>query len=719
MRSVLTVRQKMILGILNTKRGFTQGAYLASQLGVSDRTVRADIQVLQEVLGEYDIEISSIRGKGYLLRTDRPELLQQLTYSAHSLMSQEERVREIALRLAESSVPIDYGDLEDALYISRSTLEGDLREIARRYSQRMPGIRLIRHRNSVSFEPDERRKRMLLNLLHTEHWNYNYEAGMHVSGIPVSEDVFRKLQDAYEEMMRENRVHLSEQDHIRFLFSVAIAVSRILSGHALPESDHEGKDTQDMSTDPGMPMAQDVPTVPDPGQAPEKMPASDLIRTLAKKAQECSGAVFSETEIGALTDEFIQRLRLNGSLPPAPWTDPDRQDQIAGIIRDVLEAADRENGLHLAADRELSGRLLNVFLLWLENPYYTGLQHSEVTRAIRDERPSAAWIAGLLADRTEQVFLRAAGSSVRMDLASHIADALRRETAAGAGDGVRVIFVSHLHPAASGYILNRIRDTFGNRLRIDGPCPPYEYSWMKKDACDFVISTTKLKKDPDCPPAIVISPPFNKLDAENVRYYLEEKEACMLFGRSSCRISEICCPETGLLGGIVQDTGELPAAAVPFLRGRGILAAEDCTSGEGMCAAEGTAPVEMWSAKEGIPAKAGIPAMAGKSAKADLSAQRGSFYTVCSEGLVLVFLQNRDVLRDALVRMKLKKPLTEREVTAEYVYLLLLREDSGCVPLYALEHTAHILRRIHMERRYWRAGEEGDLRKAIRGLEIW
>ena len=69
--------------------------------------------------------------------------------------------------------------------------------------------------------------------------------------------------------------------------------------------------------------------------------------------------------------------------------------------------------------------------------------------------------------------------------------------------------------------------------------------------------------------------------------------------------------------------------------------------------------------------------------------------------------------------MKLNKPLCEREVTAEYVYFLLLREDSDYVPLHALEHVTHVLRRIHMERKYWRAGEETDLRKAIAGLEIW
>ena len=662
MRSVLTVRQKMILGILNTKRGFTQGAYLASQLGVSDRTVRTDLQVLQEILSEYDIEIQSIRGKGYLLRTDRPELLQKLTYSPHSLMSQEERVREISMRLLRSDETVAYGDLEDDLFISRSTLESDLKEISRRYTQKKPEIRLIRHRNSVCFEPDERKKRMLMNLLCTQHWNYNYEAGMHIPDLPVSEELFREIQDAYEEMMKENRLHLSEQDHIRFLFSLAIAVSRILSGHALEDvsmNSLTGGHSGDAA--PGC----NTPSVP------------DLIRSLADKTQACSGAVFSENEIRALTDEFIQRLRLNGSLPPDPGTDPGRRELLTGIIRDVLEEADRENGLRLAEDRELSQQLLNSFLSWLGNPYYTGVQHFEVTRAIRGERPSAVRIAVLLAQRAEQTFSCAAGSNILMEQASYLADALRRETASRSGDGARIIFISHLHPGVSGYILAGIRDSFGNRVRIDGPCPPCEYGWMKKDACDFVISTTKLKKDPNCPPAIIISPPFNKLDGENVRYYLEEKETCMLFGRPSCRVSEICFPETFMLGGKQQDKEALCREAVPFLTERGILEDGD------------------------VPEKDSL------------------FSTVCSEGLGLLFLRRRNVLRDTLVRMKLNKPLCEREVTAEYVYFLLLREDSDYVPLHALEHVTHVLRRIHMERKYWRAGEETDLRKAIAGLEIW
>ena len=48
----LTVRQRQILGILNSRKGFMRGREIADFLGVTDRTVRSDMQGLAEFLEE-------------------------------------------------------------------------------------------------------------------------------------------------------------------------------------------------------------------------------------------------------------------------------------------------------------------------------------------------------------------------------------------------------------------------------------------------------------------------------------------------------------------------------------------------------------------------------------------------------------------------------------------------------------------------------------------
>ncbi|RGY93949.1 HTH domain-containing protein [Ruminococcus sp. AM58-7XD] len=135
MNNILTVRQRMILGILNSRPESIKGREIAGILGVTDRTVRSDIQILEDFLKEYDVSIEAVRGKGYRLIGKSQILLQQLVYRQNGLLSQDDRIREILWTLLDSLDPIPLGELEDELYVSRSTLEQDLRWISFHYEK--------------------------------------------------------------------------------------------------------------------------------------------------------------------------------------------------------------------------------------------------------------------------------------------------------------------------------------------------------------------------------------------------------------------------------------------------------------------------------------------------------------------------------------------------------------------------------------------------------
>ena len=79
----------MILGILNSRPESIKGREIAGILGVTDRTVRSDIQILEDFLKEYDVSIEAVRGKGYRLIGKSQILLQQLVqFALRSLVLQ-------------------------------------------------------------------------------------------------------------------------------------------------------------------------------------------------------------------------------------------------------------------------------------------------------------------------------------------------------------------------------------------------------------------------------------------------------------------------------------------------------------------------------------------------------------------------------------------------------------------------------------------------------
>ena len=60
-------RQLTILRILNEKKDWITGKALSEKLGVSDRTIRNDISIINYDIEPYSANIISERGKGYKL----------------------------------------------------------------------------------------------------------------------------------------------------------------------------------------------------------------------------------------------------------------------------------------------------------------------------------------------------------------------------------------------------------------------------------------------------------------------------------------------------------------------------------------------------------------------------------------------------------------------------------------------------------------------------
>ena len=169
----LSLRQKKILHILKNQTSFTTGKKIASDLNVTSRTIRNDIQQLNHALAPYEIHILSEQSKGYLLYTKSADALKQLNQNDTAFFTKEDRIRYLAFQLCLSDQPLNLYDLEDEMYISHTTLLSDIQMLKRRYTLKEPNIHLIQQKSAISFEKDECKIRsVLLNLFYKD-WDYN------------------------------------------------------------------------------------------------------------------------------------------------------------------------------------------------------------------------------------------------------------------------------------------------------------------------------------------------------------------------------------------------------------------------------------------------------------------------------------------------------------------------------------------------------------------
>ncbi|WP_245732780.1 BglG family transcription antiterminator [Salinibacillus kushneri] len=135
---------KRILRELLASQSALSGNYLANINQVSSRTIRDDIKKMNDLLSSHRAKISSVMGQGYKLNIqDNKEFFQFIeeelnedAFDKHSIpKSPEERVAFLIKRLLLSEGYIKLEDLADEIYVSKSTIQNDLKAVKNRLAR--------------------------------------------------------------------------------------------------------------------------------------------------------------------------------------------------------------------------------------------------------------------------------------------------------------------------------------------------------------------------------------------------------------------------------------------------------------------------------------------------------------------------------------------------------------------------------------------------------
>jgi|GEM_PF-459964 Transcriptional antiterminator len=129
---LLTSREKKILKLLLKKDGIMTTSEIAVQLGVSSRTIKADIKKINEELEGKDCMVESKVGVGFWLHYEPmgEKYLQKIFFiQEESLVSSEVRSYYIAIRLLQRMDFISIEKVTQDMYISKSTVINDLIEL--------------------------------------------------------------------------------------------------------------------------------------------------------------------------------------------------------------------------------------------------------------------------------------------------------------------------------------------------------------------------------------------------------------------------------------------------------------------------------------------------------------------------------------------------------------------------------------------------------------
>ncbi len=231
----LSLRQRKLLHYLQSQKGYTTGEQLARHLHVSSRTVRNDITELNAVLEPHGIQINSKRSTGYCIESRDPAALKRLSQASNSFLSRDERVRHITFQLCLYDEPLDLYDLEDEMFISRTTLEHDLYALRKQYVLPEPHIEFFRSKNTIFFETNERKRRAILNRLFSENWNYNARGNTYYRYQYLDENIVNLTMKEIHHFLTGYGIQIEDINMVILDMAIVIMYYRISQGYLLTE----------------------------------------------------------------------------------------------------------------------------------------------------------------------------------------------------------------------------------------------------------------------------------------------------------------------------------------------------------------------------------------------------------------------------------------------------------------------------------------------------
>lgn len=159
----LTKRQSNILEFLRQKGDWVTGKELSSFLGVSDRTIRSDLEVLRKFI-PYAIESSN--KFGYRLSSDF-----DMVHNVIELLSPIERAIDIIKSMTVCDSPVDLYNLAEKYYVSESTILSDINQIRIHLNYSQSSLELRREGDFFFFDGKLELKVLFLNYMFKKHFN--------------------------------------------------------------------------------------------------------------------------------------------------------------------------------------------------------------------------------------------------------------------------------------------------------------------------------------------------------------------------------------------------------------------------------------------------------------------------------------------------------------------------------------------------------------------
>lgn len=221
---MLNRRQLHIIDLLNDADDWLTGKKIAKMLNVTDRTIRSDIDVINQYYGCMLIEAN--RRLGYhidesLLSKQNIETKEIIPQTSH------ERCVWLIQELLFKNREINLIQLQDRVFVSGYSIDNDIKKI-RKMIDDYPSLKLTRSKNHIRLTGEESDKRKLYKHLLTEETQGNFMNLNSIASLWSQFDLL-EVKDIFEEVCERYHFHVRDVAFSMIMIHAGIAIERIIN----------------------------------------------------------------------------------------------------------------------------------------------------------------------------------------------------------------------------------------------------------------------------------------------------------------------------------------------------------------------------------------------------------------------------------------------------------------------------------------------------------
>ena len=242
----LNRRQTELLIFLIQDRKPKYGSQLAAMFNITDRTVRNDIQRINEELAEFSITIKASKKDGYyipgdsLSRAREKNILQEIAkqYDFDIPETQNERMVYLLFSMMSGS-RYTQEDIEELFFLSPSVVYGDLKAMEKWLKNTRIDVELKKKDKYYYVEEKEETIRSLISGIYTQRSNLVLELkySYFISGDTKYWEMIYELIPFVCEFMKEENIQLTGRSIFSFAADIALTYFRSSQGyHVTPKS---------------------------------------------------------------------------------------------------------------------------------------------------------------------------------------------------------------------------------------------------------------------------------------------------------------------------------------------------------------------------------------------------------------------------------------------------------------------------------------------------